>query len=198
MSQVLFQARDLVQHDTSTARIDENRQDNAIRHRKPFTKTKAMRVSSTATGGCGYACPEFPASLPEIFGPGIWWTLHTTASVYPEFADAQQRQECERFVASIPAMLPCRACGDHLRKELKQRDIGAACAGSENLSMLWCDVHNSVNARLGKPLADCTQARKRYSAVSICNAKEVFPSNNELCACSRGVDSCDSSQDQED
>ena len=157
-----------------------------------------MRLSSTAIGGSGYPCREFSASLPEVFGPGIWWTLHTIASVYPESADGQRRQACEQFVGAIPAMLPCRVCGDHLREELEQRDVGAACAGSEELSTMWCEVHNSVNARLGKPVADCALARERYSAVSICNAEDVFPSYNKGCACSLDDSACHSSQDQED
>jgi hypothetical protein len=156
-----------------------------------------MRLSSRAIGGAGYAgaCAEFPASLPEVFGPGIWWTLHTIASTYPDSPSAAQREHCERFVESMPAMLPCSECGDHLRDELKRHDVAAACGSGDGLSLLWCAAHNAANARLGKPPLDCGQVRRRYNSVPICNAEEVFPSR-ELCACSSDAP-CAPAQEQE-
>lgn len=132
-----------------------------------------MRIHSSFEGGAGYedTCPSYPARLPEIFGPGIWWTLHTTASTYPDDPDPERQRECVSFVSSLPAMIPCNACSGHFRGELATSDISKACSNGEELSRMWCTVHNAVNARLGKPLMDCNAVREEYLHVPVCKGE---------------------------
>ncbi len=106
-----------------------------------------------------------PSALPEVFGPRIWWTLHATASAYPRFPDARRRAGCISFVGALPEVLPCPACGEHLREEIEKHDIGAACANGASLSRFWCDVHNAVNRRTGKVERDCATVQADYAYV---------------------------------
>lgn len=119
-------------------------------------------------------------SSPEVFGPAIWWTLHATASAYPDEPSASQRADCASLARALPSLLPCLSCGEHLREELSLRDLASACASGERLSAFWCDVHNSVNARLGKVGVDCSQVRERYAWVPAVAAESS-------CACAGPV-----------
>lgn len=138
-----------------------------------------VTISSTVNGGSGYeeTCLAYSSHLPEVFGPPIWWMLHTTAATYPAAPEPQQRAECTSFLRSLPSMIPCRHCGNHLREELAQRDLDAACADSESLSQMWCKVHNAVNVRTGKPLMDCSVVVEEYATVPICNPLDAFSSD---------------------
>jgi FAD-linked sulfhydryl oxidase len=133
-----------------------------------------LAVPASAVGGSGFedVCLSYPSHLPEIFGPPMWWTIHTMASGYPEKPSAQKQADCEAFVRALPGMLPCSACGIHLREELANRDIPLACSSNTALSLLWCEVHNTVNERLGKPVVDCARAQSEYSLVPICNSAQ--------------------------
>ena len=135
-----------------------------------------LSLASTVSGGAGYedSCLAYSASLPEVFGPPLWWVIHTTAATYPKAPDPQRQEECVSFVQALPGMVPCSACGAHLRSELAQHDIAAACASSKALSHMWCRVHNAVNARLGKPLMDCNLVQEEYETVPICNPLDAF------------------------
>ena len=135
-----------------------------------------MNISASATGGAGLeeSCLAYSAALPEVFGPPLWWTLHTTASTYPDAPSPRRREECTRFIESLPALVPCAGCGAHLRAEIGRRDVPSACANANALTDVWCDIHNAVNGRIGKPLMDCSQAREEYRTVPVCNAVEAL------------------------
>ena len=85
-------------------------------------------------------------------------------------------------------MLPCASCGAHLREEIARRDAQEACASKESLSQMWCEIHNAVNARTGKPLMDCALVIEDYATVPICNPLDSFDSDrNVLAADAAGV-----------
>lgn len=137
-----------------------------------------MRIDSSFEGGSGYEdkCLSYSAKLPQIFGPGIWWTLHTTASTYPTNPDPETFKGCVAFVNSVPSMLPCKQCKEHLREELSKRDVHAACSNAEDLSQMWCSIHNVVNKRNGKPLMDCNTIHEEYATVPVCGLpKSITP-----------------------
>jgi hypothetical protein len=137
-----------------------------------------LSLSANVQGGAGHesACLAYPASLPEIFGPVVWWSVHTMAATYPESASPERTDSCAQFVRGLPGMLPCSACGAHLSEELRSVDVESACGGGRALSLMWCDVHNRVNRRLGKPLMNCADAQSEYGAVPVCNpARALAP-----------------------
>ena len=138
-----------------------------------------VTISSTVTGGSGYEemCLAYSSSLPEVFGPPMWWFLHTTAATYPTSPDLERRAECTSFLRSLPGMIPCAKCGEHLRDELMHRDTAAACTNRESLAQMWCDIHNNVNIRTGKALMDCSVVIEEYAMVPICNPLDAFASD---------------------
>ena len=137
--------------------------------------TYTMHIASSFQGGSGYenVCLSYSSALPEIFGPGIWWTLHTTASTYPSNPSPDKQKACIAFVSSLPSMLPCQSCNDHLTNELQNIDLPHACQSGENLSRMWCAVHNAVNQRTNKPLMDCEGVYKEYQTVPVCRGRNM-------------------------
>ena len=143
-------------------------------------------VQAEGTGGQCFseACPEVPSSSPEIFGPPLWYSLHTMASNYPELPSAERSGACEAFLSSLPAMLPCRLCEQHLRTGVADAGaVAAACRSRDALATFLCELHNGVNVRSGKEASSCDDAVKRYASAPLCRARE--PCGN-VC----GVESC--------
>jgi len=95
------------------------------------------------------------------------------ASAYPDEPSLARREACESLARALPEMLPCGACGINLQLELALRDVHEACASADKLCDFWCQIHNDVNQRLGKPCMDCKDAREEYRTVPVCN-REIF------------------------
>jgi hypothetical protein len=81
------------------------------------------------------------------WGPSLWQYLHTLS-----FSVNQDNKESIRaFFVLLPDILPCSSCSPHLREIYKKLPI------PDDLSSTTCskwvfDVHNAVNADLGKPM----------------------------------------------
>lgn len=130
-----------------------------------------------------------PSSRSEVFGPPLWFTLHTMAANYPDQAPASRRAACEGFLRNLPEMLPCGLCGRHLGNALAQQDLAAACSGRRSLAELLCGIHNEVNLRSGKPPEDCSQVVAQYFTSPMCASSNAAP----IASLSRGGGSASSS-----
>ena len=130
-----------------------------------------LAIPGSIEGGAGREtnCFSYSAELPEVFGPPLWHVLHALAAIYPDSPDAGKVLACTAFVESLPALLPCGECSEHLAQVLSRTDVLRACSSGAELSTMWCRLHNQVNERLGKPQMDCTQARDHYADVPVCN-----------------------------
>ena len=82
----------------------------------------------------------------KVWGPHAWHFLHSVAETYtPDKADAMRA-----FVASLPTLLPCPACGEHLTRHLAVLDLEAALRSSQGMSDYMWMLHNRVNRDIGK------------------------------------------------
>lgn len=127
-------------------------------------------LEATSCKGPGFAdcCPQVSSSSPEVFGPPLWFSLHTMAAKYPEAPPASKQQACSAFVTALPEMLPCDDCSDHFKAFLEESDLTEACSSREKLSELLCRAHNKVNERLGKPTVQCEGVIGRYASSALC------------------------------
>lgn len=99
----------------------------------------------------------FGASGPACWGPVQWMALHQIARGYPrENPSEAKRQALVQYVTALADLLPCSFCGDHWRKLAPSI---ASATGSRYEALKWTiDAHNSVNARLKKPVLTYEQA----------------------------------------
>lgn len=129
----------------------------------------ALQATASCKGpGFAHCCPEVAAASPEVFGPPLWFSLHTMAATYPEAPSATRRAACERLLGALPEMLPCEHCGEHFAAFVRAADVPAACGGREALAQLMCAAHNEVNRRNGKEVFPCEQVLARYASSAVC------------------------------
>ena len=87
---------------------------------------------------------------PSIFGPHYWTVIHLTC-----FNSGNKPDDIAKFIDTLPAILPCIDCSDHLKENLKMLPFN-----KEDPFRWSVDLHNLVNSQLGKPTFDYETARQ--------------------------------------
>ena len=89
---------------------------------------------------------------PEIWGPNLWGTLHLlclTGTI------------SSNFVQEFANIIPCPACAGHFSELLKENPFPES--DDPLVLFSWSvQVHNLVNARIGKPIFTQEQAMARW------------------------------------
>lgn len=109
--------------------------------------------------------PSGGAVAPDTWGPLMWYTLHNGAYHYPERASAVKAVGMKHFILGLPHILPCAACAQHAERYIQSRthELDRIVSGRRNLFQFFCDFHNIVNKRFGKPQISLRDAYKIYS-----------------------------------
>ena len=97
---------------------------------------------------------------PELWGPHAWIVIHSIAYDYPKEASTDTQQHAICFINSLTHLLPCRKCRHHLSEHLNQQELRRAVAGRDLFFAFTVDLHNIVNATLGKPAITTEQAQQ--------------------------------------
>ena len=101
-----------------------------------------------------------PADV-ETLGRHTWTFLHSTAAYYPEKPSEAHKRNALGLFGSLPSLYPCRYCADELEVEMKR--LGPPDVTSRSSLSNWlCQIHNEVNARLGKREFDCSKVLERW------------------------------------
>jgi hypothetical protein len=104
-------------------------------------------------------------SLPEVFGPPMWFTLHNGASKYPSKPSPVTKQRMMYFIMGIPVMIPCQSCREHATAYIEKHidTFDDICSSRTRLFNFFVDFHNFVNKRLGKREWTYEEAYNLYS-----------------------------------
>ena len=95
---------------------------------------------------------ECPVDREEL-GKSTWDLLHTMAAYYPETPSPSQESYASVFFTSLSQLYPCHICAEDFQLYVKDNPPDT---GSRKRLMIWvCNLHNSVNAKLGKPEKGC-------------------------------------------
>jgi len=130
----------------------------------------ALEATSCKGPGFRDCCPQVSASSPEVFGPPMWFSLHTMAAKYPQVPDASKRASCVQMLKVLPDLLPCEECSNHFRAFVETIDLEDVCSSRDKFSSLMCCAHNDVNSRTGKDIFPCDAVIERYSTSALCPA----------------------------
>lgn len=104
---------------------------------------------------------------PDGWGPYLWATIHLTALGSPDTFDDIQASAYRSFYNSLPTIMPCASCADHLRKNLTTIPLDdSVLKGRESLFEWTVKLHNTVNTMLGKPIAELEESRKFWNSVA--------------------------------
>jgi hypothetical protein len=103
---------------------------------------------------------------PKFWGPHVWAAIHLICLGAPEsFTDNQLNYR--KFIESLPGVLPCEACRQHLVDNLKATPMDAALAGGKHSLFVWSvKLHNTVNKMLNKPEMSVEDAYKHWTNVA--------------------------------
>ena len=101
---------------------------------------------------------------PEIWGPKLWFTLHNTASYYPDNPSPICRQRMKHLILSVPLMTTCEKCSDHATDYIQQHlhILDDIVSSRYSLFKFFVDFHNAVNRRLNKPVMLLEEAWRLY------------------------------------
>ncbi len=148
---------------------------------QPASSSQPSRTEDAWTTPDGeLPCPPDYTEL----GNSAWAFLHTMASYYPEEPEVkvclcvlcgvlistttsittpshpQEQTAAQQLIHALAHLYPCTSCAQHLQQELQ---TNPPAVESRNALEQWmCRMHNSVNARLGKPMFDCSRVGERW------------------------------------
>lgn len=108
------------------------------------------------------ACPPDVEEL----GRSTWTFLHSAAAYYPDTPSDVQRQSMRALIEALPHIYPCSMCADDLKAEYATAAFASdearanAVQSGPQLRQWLCVLHNGVNAKLGKPVWDCSDTTR--------------------------------------
>ena len=142
---------------------------------KAKTKTYATISKNTAKASARYKFISFsrvlslPGNLNEkgkmktsIWGPSAWRFLHAVSFAYPHQPNEAEKKAAYDLLASLQYLLPCGDCCAHYCSEFSREKIRPHLESRATFSKWLVDLHNRVNARLGKGFVDYQVAAKEY------------------------------------
>ena len=143
---------DVISSETNTFRTFVSKYDDiSLRNLEQFQSSsdQPIRVIETTT---------FPSS-PKVFGPGIWFEFHTMATL--SLTNETMNIYIDH-VKSIIDRLPCMKCRRDAQKYF-DNDNPSKYKSTDNGMFYWSwKFHNTVNAKLGKPLLEWDTGLNMY------------------------------------
>ena len=99
---------------------------------------------------------------PKIWGPKLWFVMHTIALNYPDNPTYQDKRNHEDFFNMLSYMIPCEKCRIHYRQNLDKYPIIQHLDNSDKLFRYTILIHNEVNEMLNKPKLSYEEVVKFY------------------------------------
>jgi hypothetical protein len=102
---------------------------------------------------------ESNISDPKVFGPGMWFVIHTMAL---EANDHDSKVAFVRMMMRLSNTLPCIECRKHFKDYIDKNSMERYWDKQDGLFLWTIIFHNSVNKRTGKPSIDVETAKVMY------------------------------------
>lgn len=88
---------------------------------------------------------------PAVWGPFFWHTIHIVALGYPKSPSYSDKKAAKEFYESLVFLIPCPVCREHYATHLQKSPLVPHLDRREDLFKWTVQLHNEVNASLGKP-----------------------------------------------
>jgi FAD-linked sulfhydryl oxidase len=115
---------------------------------------------------------------PQSWGPNAWKFLHTLTFQYPINPSLKEQRDAENLFSSFSTLLPCEQCRQHYDELLQLYPPQAQSRLS--LATWLVDIHNRVNAKLGKQSMHFDQAQALYSTQCLTRACQKSVDSEKL------------------
>ncbi len=119
---------------------------------------------------------------PKVWGPKLWFSMHTIALNYPDNPTYQDKRNHEDFFNLLSHTIPCEKCRIHYRQLLDRYPIIQHLENSDQLFRYTILLHNEVNTLLNKPRLSYEEVVKFYKqsynqngvGETICSQKTIL------------------------
>ena len=100
---------------------------------------------------------------PEIWGPHFWYILHIISFEYPLNPTEYDKRIYHDFYTSLKDVIPCEMCKKHYRNHIHKYPLTPHLDTRDTLIKWVIQVHNFVNASIGKPILSIEEVVDIYS-----------------------------------
>jgi hypothetical protein len=87
----------------------------------------------------------------NVWGPPMWFFLHTSAMTYPLRPNAVTKRIYYEFFQNLPLFIPIETMASYFSKLLDEYPITPYLDNRESLIRWVWFIHNKINETLGKP-----------------------------------------------
>ncbi len=107
-----------------------------------------------------------------FWGPSCWCTIHTASAAYKP----ENRLSFKQFIYSLPYLLPCQYCRQHLYQNLRTIPLNDQSLENNGALFIWSYfLHDLVNKQLHKKPSPPYPVAERYYFERIGKSKEWGP-----------------------
>jgi hypothetical protein len=100
---------------------------------------------------------------PELWGPKLWFFLHTISFEYNP--SIETKKSYSTFFNSLAPIIPCEICRLHYTKFLKNNPIENSLDNKESLIKWVLKCHNNVNKINNKPEWSYNDLMSKYTSI---------------------------------
>jgi len=110
----------------------------------------------------------------NIWGSSMWFSLHTITMNYPDLPNNQDKYNFKIFFESLQTVIPCIVCKKNYIRHLKENPIDNHLNSKRKLVYWLIDMHNMVNAEIGKKQLSYDAVIQKYEDIY---NKKIFNEN---------------------
>ena len=113
----------------------------------------------------------------NIWGSTLWFSLHTITMNYPNNPTFIEQKDYKNFFISLENVIPCKVCRKNYQRHLKEHPIDNHLGNRKELVYWLIDIHNMVNAEIGKKIISYDKVIDKYEKIY---DKKIFDDNINL------------------
>ncbi len=98
----------------------------------------------------------------NVWGPHLWFSLHTISFTYPIRPKESDKEEYKSFFIALQHVIPCSVCKKNYKRHLQEFPVDAHLNSRKDLVYWVIDLHNMVNSETGKRVISYEDAIQRY------------------------------------
>jgi len=138
---------------------------------------KRFNMSKSVTSSLPIPPPQIPVIEPPkptmIWGPAIWFLLHTLAEKILAEKFQAIRSELLTNIYSICTHLPCPVCSEHAKEYFGKINFNSIQT-KEDLKLLLFQFHNTVNQRKGYAIFTIDELNIKYKQANTIHIIQNF------------------------
>jgi hypothetical protein len=101
----------------------------------------------------------------NIWGPHLWFSLHTISFAYPLKPKDEDKKNYQEFFTQLQHVIPCSVCKKNYKRHLQEFPVNNHLNSRKDIVYWVIDLHNMVNSETGKRVISYEDALKRYEDV---------------------------------